>query len=307
MSSAHLTAEVAGITLHFHGQAHDPDYGQGDAEWSTAPLKNFIKPDGYTGLDNVDISVQLSDRIVPSEDARLVFSAQMEATDNNFETEWHLYSLPGGEEMIVQLLGSGNDIKAASIRFSAHKATLTLYPENKTKFSLIAYPLFNIFISRLLARRGGFLIHSSVVQDADGRGYLFTAVSGTGKSTIAHIFEGEGATLINDDMLAIRTSSGGLATAYALPMPYYAQEVRSTQLSGFFVISQSPTNILTRLSAAEGVARVFANVVQQPFDREATATTLGSAIAAISPAQVFSLGFKPDADVVSVVRQAMRK
>lgn len=301
MDSSQLTAELAGMTFNFHGQG-----AAQNADWQCAPLKHFIRKAGNPhGNDCVDVSVRIGNNFTPAPDAKLVFSARMEATEDNFETEWYLYQIPPtGEEMIIQLRGSGNDIKTASIRFSAHEATLTLQPEDENQFSLIVFPLFNIFLSRLLARRGGFLIHSSVVKDIDGRGYLFTAVSGTGKSTIAHIFEGQGAALINDDMLAIRTRPDGLATAYALPMPYYAQTAVKTELSAFFVISQSPVNKLTRFGAADGVARVLANVIQQPFSRESTAATLANVIAAISPAQAYGLGFKPDAEVVNLVRSA---
>lgn len=302
MGNKHLTAEVAGLTLHFHSH--------GDAAWDYSPLKNFITADDFTGAndnaDNIDIEVRLGRDIAPDADARLLFSARMDATADNFETEWYLYSLPSGDEMIVQLRGSGNDVVAASIRFGKQNATLTIHPQDEAHFTLISYPLFNIFLSRQLARRGGFLIHSSVVEDVDGQGLLFTAVSGTGKSTIAHIFEGEGATLVNDDMIAVRTSADGPATAYALPMPYYVQPVRRTRLRGFFVISQSPTNKLTQLNAAEGVARVLANVVQQPFCKEAAANTLSNVIAATAHARIFSLGFKPDAEVVGTVRTALR-
>ena len=65
-------------------------------------------------------------------------------------------------------------------------------------------------IAEILPGLGGILYHGSVVA-VDGKGYLFTAVSGTGKSTHTRLWReylGERAVMINDDKPLICIKDG---------------------------------------------------------------------------------------------------
>ncbi|MGN0028231.1 MAG: hypothetical protein ACI35Q_00610 [Marinilabiliaceae bacterium] len=297
-----LTVEIAGITFRFHCQERDLDCAQ---------LRPFEKR-GEESDDQVDIEVRSEDSVATDVDGEVLFTARKEATTENEEAEWDLLRIAStGEEMIIQRSGATHNIRCASIRFTAHRATLAITPVRDPGGAInpLAYPIFNIFLSRILSYRHGFLIHSSVVKDTDGRGYLFTAKSGTGKSTIAHLFEGEGATIVNDDMIAVRTSPAhkGKATAYSIPMPYYTQQPLTAELSGIFFISQSPTNRIERLSDAEATARLLSNMIHQPYDKTATATTVADAIRCATSTTGYALGFKPDGEVVETVRMVMRQ
>ena len=294
-----LTAEIAGITFRFHCQGR---------RLSCARLELFEKSSGDTG-DAVDIEVKLSDNGTDEADAELLFSAKMETTAENEEADWDLLSIPSTrEQMIVQRSGARHNIKCASIRFTPRSATLTISPIRDTGAPVnpLVYPLFNIYLSRILAYRNGFLVHSSVVKDADGRGYLFTAKSGTGKSTMAHLFESEGATTVNDDMIAVRTPSApdGKPTAYSIPMPYYTQQPLKAKLHGIFLISQSPVNRLARIGDAEATARLLSNVIQQPYDKTAASATLASVATCATSARCYALGFRPDTEVVRIIRES---
>lgn len=301
MTENRLNAEIAGITFRFHCQERDLHCAQ---------LTPFEQT-GEESDDLVDIEVRSEDSAAAEDDVELLFTARKEATDENEEAEWDLLRVAStGEEMIVQRSGATHNIKRASIRFTAHRATLSITAVRDAGGAVnpLAYPIFNIFLSRILSYRHGFLIHSSVVKDADGRGYLFTAKSGTGKSTIAHLFEKEGATIVNDDMIAVRTwpATKESVTAYSIPMPYYAQRPQKAELSGIFFISQSPTNRMARLSDAEAAARLLSNIIHQPYDKAAAATAVADAIGCATSTAGYALGFKPDREVVEIVRTAMR-
>lgn len=301
MTENNLTIEIAGITIRFHCQERVLDHAR----------LNAFEQTGEGNDDLVDIEVRSEDSAATEAKAELLFTARKEATSENEEAEWDLLRIAStGEEMIIQRSGATHNIKRASIRFTAHRATLAITAVRETGGAVnpLAYPIFNIFLSRILSYRHGFLIHSSVVKDTDGRGYLFTAKSGTGKSTIARLFEGEGATIVNDDMIAVRTwpAQAGKATAYSIPMPYYTQRPLKAELSGIFFISQSATNRIARLSGAEATARLLCNIIHQPYDKAATAATVADAIRCATSARGCALGFKPDREVVETVRTAMR-
>ena len=65
------------------------------------------------------------------------------------------------------------------------------------------YPLDGLILYYLTVINGDIMIHASGVNNA-GEGYLFSGVSGKGKSTMAKIWDNYGAKVIHDDRLVIR-------------------------------------------------------------------------------------------------------
>ncbi len=279
--------------------------------FADAPLKGFATEAGSAaGDDRVDVTVRLAENSPAPEIRDVRFSAKKDAFEDNCRTEWYLCSPTSAdwEEEIIQYCGEEQNIKWASLRYSRNRAELTICHIKDTQgvVSPFTFPLLNIYLSRMMQLRGGFMIHSSVVEDKDGKGLLFTAVSGTGKSTIAHIFEGEGATIVNDDMVVVRPGADGGARAYAIPMRAYAQRPRSVALGGLFFISQSPKNWIERKKGATVVARVMSNSISQPFDAANALRLIGNISGCCLGIPAFTLGFKPDAEVVGVIRNALK-
>ena len=71
------------------------------------------------------------------------------------------------------------------------------------------YPLDGLILYYLTVINGDIMIHASGVNNA-GHGYLFSGVSGKGKSTMAKLWENSGAKVIHDDRLIIRNTGSGL-------------------------------------------------------------------------------------------------
>ncbi len=81
---------------------------------------------------------------------------------------------------------------------------------------LAEYQLSCLAFCKEILHRGGFVLHASAVKYGDSV-YLFSAPSGVGKSTHAHIWERKyGAKIINDDKPAIMIKNGR-AIAYGTP------------------------------------------------------------------------------------------
>ncbi len=263
--------------------------------------------------DCVTVNVHIVPDIAIPDKSDIRFHAHKEATEDNFRTDWYISTLPDGGEVLTQCCGEEVGVRGVRLVINDDAcrgciADLSICYEKEPTDGVdpFVYPAANIFLSRILMRRGGVLIHSSVVADRNGDGYLFTAVSGTGKSTSARIFESEGATIVNDDMLALRPSAdGGSTVAYSIPMPFYAQTPRSVALRGLFAIFQSKENVITRIRGAAAVSKIMSNVVLQPFDKASAQMSLDNAIACFQRIPTFSLGFKPDRDVVALVRNTM--
>lgn len=253
------------------------------------------------GADIVTVGVSIVDSIEIPARGETLFTGHVPASDDNPLTHWTISKDDKGREVLTLVCGAQEGVRMARIAWIGCSAEMTIsrHLPKSAPVSPFVFPIINIFLARLLALRGGFLIHSSVV-DYRGRGLLFTAVSGTGKSSIARIFEREGATVVNDDMNAVRTDADGHAVAYNIPLPAYSQTPKSVRLSGLFAISQSPTNVCQPLSGARAIISMAVNTIQQPFDALNASRHLDNVVAAFAPVPTFSLGFKPDSEVVSV-------
>ncbi|MBQ8137094.1 MAG: hypothetical protein IJ174_06640 [Clostridia bacterium] len=74
-------------------------------------------------------------------------------------------------------------------------------------------------ISEKMPEYDTFLFHGSAIA-VDGAAYIFTARSGTGKSTHARLWRemlGDGAVMVNDDKPLIKVHPDGAATVYGTP------------------------------------------------------------------------------------------
>lgn len=172
----------------------------------------------------------------------------------------------------------------------------------KGTFNPNIFPLTNLLWSRILQRENGLMIHASGVAHED-RGYLFTAVSGTGKSTMAGLWKQMGAQIVNDDILAI-VPKCGQAVMHNIPMPYYADVPKSAPLSAIFLLSQSPQNFITPVAGASALMRVMANCIQHFNTPQSVKLHLQNVQQLVGKIPIYELGFKPDTDIVTMIRHA---
>lgn len=103
---------------------------------------------------------------------------------------------------------------------------------------------------------GGFMLHSSAVA-VDGRGYLFSAPSGTGKSTHTALWRellGERAVILNDDKPAIMLRPDGI---FACGTPWSGKSDLNVNmtvpLGGICVLERSAENFIEPLPPAKAV------------------------------------------------------
>lgn len=149
----------------------------------------------------------------------------------------------------------------------------------------------------LLAEQGGMLMHASSVV-LDGRAYLFTGVSGAGKTTISRLAPAN-AHLLTDEMSFIRLEDGeyfAYGTPFAGELATPGENMRAP-LAGIFLLAQGPDNRIDPLTAAEAVRTVMANLLYFAKDDALTARVFDNAIALAARVPVKRLTFFPDARV----------
>ncbi|MEI3133693.1 MAG: hypothetical protein V8S75_06300 [[Ruminococcus] torques] len=103
-----------------------------------------------------------------------------------------------------------------------------------------------------LLKHQGFMIHASAVEK-EGKAYLFSAPSGTGKSTHAQLwrqtFKGEPIRIINDDKPAVCLQNG---VFYACGTPFSGKtdknENRKAPIQGLCMLHRGKTNKIQKIT-----------------------------------------------------------
>ena len=124
----------------------------------------------------------------------------------------------------------------------------------------VEYMLAGAVFYRELLSYQGMLLHASAVV-VDGKAYLFSGKSGTGKSTHTGLwlqYFGERAYILNDDKPAIRMEKGRL---YAYGTPWSGKTNmnvnRKAPVAGIVFLGQAAENQIRRLSAKEAFSAMF--------------------------------------------------
>lgn len=140
-------------------------------------------------------------------------------------------------------------------------------------------------------RHNGIVLHSSCVEK-DGKAYLFSAKSGTGKSTHTHLWlkELNGTRILNDDK-PLLISRGGKFFACGTPFSGKTDENinECVPVRAIIFLHRSEQNTVSRISPAVAVPLFIAQTIN-PHIREYADEMLGLTDAILTKVPVFSLG-----------------
>jgi len=119
-------------------------------------------------------------------------------------------------------------------------------------------------ISELLIDQNILLFHGSAIS-VDGQGYLFTAKSGTGKSTHTRLWRklfGEQAIMVNDDKPLLHITEKGV-TLYGTPWDgkHHLSSNISMPLKGICILKRDITNHIERIEKSQA----FPMLLQQSY------------------------------------------
>lgn len=160
----------------------------------------------------------------------------------------------------------------------------------------------------LTARSGGFVFHTSYVA-CEGGAILFTAPSGTGKSTQAELWRSlRGAEVINGDRAAVRID-GDRVLAEGIPFSGSSQicKNRSLPLKAIVYLSQAPQTSICQLRGAQAFARVWEGISLNVWDREDVALVSETVQQVLGQVGVYHLACTPDETAVAALEQLLRK
>jgi hypothetical protein len=176
--------------------------------------------------------------------------------------------------------------------------------QNANPYSLDS--VLRILHSLILAQRGGFLLHAASAI-CDGRAYLFSGVSGAGKTTMTRLAPPD-VTLLTDEISYLRPSPDGYS---AFGTPFAGELARagencSAPVSALFFLEQGPENRIDELSSAEAVRRLMRNILFFAEDQGLVEKLLATACEFVARVPIRRLTFYPDARVWDEVRNFAR-
>ncbi len=210
---------------------------------------------------------------------------------NRRENFWSVYR--NGSEMYVATSYPAESLKkAALLKFSMLLREWDLWIEgDESSSDPLEYPLDGLILYYLTVISGDIMIHASGI-NISGRGYLFSGVSGRGKTTIAKIWDKAGARIIHDDRLILKNSGGGYRM-FNTPV-YDDDEPLDSPLDRIFIIEHGVRNNIIPVKGASAVTHVIANCIQHNWDPELIARFLGSVSIMCTSVPVARLAFTPD-------------
>lgn len=194
----------------------------------------------------------------------------------------------------------------SSCRCAADLRELTVwmnFPDNSAHVTL-GHILRMIPLRRILIKHGVLLLHASQIALGDA-GILFTAPSGTGKTTQAKLWNRfrDAQILCNDRTLTDCTTTYGFPTDGSEPV--VTGEHR--RLGAVVFLRQAPENSVRRLRAREALPLLMTQTVLDGWDSAARSAVSERLLDLISGTPVYLLACTPDERAVQCLEQTLWK
>jgi len=154
----------------------------------------------------------------------------------------------------------------------------------------------------LLARKGGFLVHaSSAIRN--GRAFLFSGVSGAGKTTMARLAPPDTA-LLSDEISYVIPQDGGYC---AVGTPFFGELARVGEnlrapIECVYLLAKGPENKIEPMAGAEAVHALLENVLFFARDPEFVKLVFDAAFDFAGRVPIRRLTFVPDARVWELIQ-----
>lgn len=169
-------------------------------------------------------------------------------------------------------------------------------------FSLVHY----FVLEHLFYRYGGFILHSTHV-NVGGRALLFSAPSGTGKSTQADLWgKYVGTELINGDRTLLRKKDG-VWHAYGCPMSGTSDVHKQgcEPIYAIVMLSQDTENTVRRLTPKEAIRRIYQEFTVPNWSRELVLKAMEMLDDLMAQVPIYALACTPDERAVIALREAI--
>ena len=284
---------IAGYNIGFEASASGPDL---------KPSVRFLRNINHSNGSDILIRVHSEPFKLPHGAERVFRAPYVEEingiqfnNETNFWSVWKYHS----ELYIWTIFPLSVSEKNAVLKFSLTSMEWDLWIYGaQDETDPLEYPLDGLILYYLTVINGDIMIHASGVNNS-GHGYIFSGVSGKGKSTMANLWDSSGAKVIHDDRLILRNTRGGYRM-FNTPI-YNNDEPRESTINKIFIIEHGPENMILPLKGANAVTQVMANCIQHNWGGDIIARLLGSISIMCGTIPISKLFFKPDRSVIDLI------
>jgi len=286
---------IAGYNIGFEASANGPEL---------KPSVKFLKNISQDKGSDILIRVHSEPFELPKGAERVFRAPYVEEingiqfnNETNFWSVWKYYS----GLYIWTIFPLSSTEKNAVLKFSLTSMEWDLWIYGaQDETDPFEYPLDSLILYYLTVINGDIMIHASGV-NISGHGYLFSGVSGKGKSTMARLWDEAGARVIHDDRLILR-NTGGVYKMFNTPV-YNNDEPRESILDKIYIIEHGAENMMVQLKGANAVTQIMANCIQHNWGADIIARLLGSISIMCGTVPTAKLFFKPDRSVIDLIRE----
>ncbi len=167
-------------------------------------------------------------------------------------------------------------------------------------------PLGEILFRNRILYKDGIVIHAAAIE-WKGHGIVFTAPSGTGKSTQANLWKvHKGARIINGDRPALKMEDGKMlvcGTPWSGAKPEFLNI--KAPVSAIVVLKQAPNNSIKRLSTEESLVNLLPRLFLPYYDNQMMNIATSFSEKIISSTPVYMLECRPDIEAVELVEKCL--
>lgn len=280
----------------------------GENDYFKERFKDYIVSDENYSTD-MNLTINIVDKIHVPEGDIIIEENTTWIKKKNPEEGYYLYIGNSGSTLTVALMDANKDwsevkILAENNDIKTHEVSGMIQKWNYYHtfiFSGIA------FRNRLI-EMDGISIHSSAISYKDN-GILFSAPSGTGKSTHANLWKekyGKEAIYVNDDRPAIRYIQG---TPFLFGVPWSGKteiyENVKVPLKMIVLLQQSSYNEIVKLSEVEAMTMLLPRCFLPFFDENMMDKAMSIIEKLLNDVPVYVLKCKPDFEAVEMVNKCL--
>lgn len=274
-------------------------------------LTNRMKTFECNENESPDISVEIEQCSHISEPVgRLLISESIKWLKKDDKNGgFHIYSTGSNENQILSHIETNNEWSSANIRFLKQEFDDNASELLKKWPDMHTFMLMGIVFRNNLLYKDGIVMHASSIA-WDGKGILFTAPSGTGKSTHVRLWEkyfGESVRVVNDDTPAIRFIDD-IPMLCGTPWSGSSDKFENitVPIKAMVVLNQAPDNSIRKLDTFDALQGIMPRCFLPYFDEELMTKAYNVLENLINKVPVYHLDCTPDKEAMELVYKCVK-
>lgn len=221
---------------------------------------------------------------------------------------YRVYETEEYQERYIGLVEQGYENAYIKVIHKGRKHTVQLKKdayENKVGVKSV---LNAIGAEHLVIEKQGVILHASFIEH-NGKAILFTAPSGTGKSTQADLWrKHRNAEIVNGDRAVIRLIDG---KAYACGIPFAGSSTycknRTLPLESIVYLGQAPETTIEKLQGIQGFKKIWEGCTVNTWNQEDVAKALDIVQEITAKIPVYYLQCTPDKSAIEALESELEK